>query len=53
MMHPEEDVMFIRIRSTMYEIMIAPDRDFQLIVIQDPSNDGSNEDGPLGNPLKN
>ena len=44
MMHPEEDVMFIRIRSTMYEIMIAPDKEFQLIVIQDPSNDGSNDD---------
>jgi hypothetical protein len=52
MMHPEEDVMFIRIRSDMYEIMIAPDKEFQLIVIQDPSNDGSNDDGPLGNPLK-
>jgi hypothetical protein len=52
MMHPDEDVMFIRIRSVMYEIMIAPDKEFQLIVIQDPSNDGSNEDGPLGGGMK-
>lgn len=32
-MHPDEDVQFIRIRSKMYEIMVAPDRDFQMIVL--------------------
>lgn len=47
-MHPEEDVMFIRIRSKMYEIMIAPDRDFHMIVLQDPANEGANEDPVFG-----
>lgn len=47
-MHPDEDVMFIRIRSVMYEIMVAPDRDFQMIVIQDPANEGNSEDPVIG-----
>lgn len=38
-LHPEEDIMFIKIRSSMYEIMIAPDREFTMIVLQDdPTN---------------
>lgn len=32
----------------MYEIMIAPDREFHMIVIQDPANEGNNEDPVLG-----
>lgn len=38
-LHPEEEITFIKIRSSMYEIMIAPDRDFSMIVLQDdPAN---------------
>ena len=36
-LHPEEDITFIKIRSAIYEIMIAPDREFTMIVIQDPT----------------
>ena len=37
-LHPEEEITFIRIRSKKHEIMIAPEKDFQLIVLQNPSN---------------
>ena len=37
--HPEEDITFIRIRSIKHEIMIAPQKEFSLIVLQNPSND--------------
>ena len=37
-LHPEEEITFIKIRSQIYEIMIAPDREFTMIVLQDPSN---------------
>ena len=37
-LHPEEDITFIKIRSQIYEIMIAPDKEFTMIVLQDPSN---------------
>ena len=37
-LHPEEEITFIKIRSAIYEIMIAPDREFTMIVLQDPSN---------------
>ena len=37
-LHAEEDITFIKIRSQIYEIMIAPDREFTMIVLQDPSN---------------
>lgn len=37
-LHEEEDITFIKIRSAIYEIMIAPDKEFTMIVIQDPSN---------------
>jgi len=40
--HAEEEVTFIRIRSKQHEIMIAPDKEFSLIVIQNPSNDENN-----------
>ena len=36
-LHPEEDITFIKIRSAMYEIMIAPDKEFTMIVLQDPT----------------
>lgn len=38
-LHAEEDITFVRIRSKKHEIMIAPDREFSLIVLQNPSND--------------
>ena len=31
--HPEEDITFIRIRSLKHEIMIAPQKEFSLIVL--------------------
>lgn len=31
----KDDVQFIKIRSNMYEIMIAPDKEFSMIVLQD------------------
>lgn len=33
--HPDEEIVFIRIRSREHEIMIAPDKEFTMIVIQD------------------
>ena len=43
-LHKEEEITFIKIRSTMYEIMIAPDKEFTLIVLQDdPSNIAKNQ----------
>ena len=41
-LHPEEDINFIRIRSKKHEIMIAPEKEFSLIVLQNPSNDENN-----------
>jgi dynein light chain roadblock-type len=34
---PQNDLTFLRIRSKRHEIMVAPDKDFLLIVIQDPT----------------
>merc|ERR1712118_335714 len=34
---PQNDLTFLRIRSRKHEIMVAPDRDYILIVIQDPN----------------
>lgn len=31
------ELQFVRIRSLNHEIMAAPDRDYMLVVIQDPS----------------
>jgi len=33
------DLTFLRIRSKKHEIMVAPDKDYMLIVIQDPSSE--------------
>ncbi|KAI7795160.1 putative dynein light chain roadblock-type 1 [Triplophysa rosa] len=35
---PQNDLTFLRIRSKKNEIMIAPDNDYFLIVIQNPSD---------------
>ncbi|XP_071756157.1 dynein light chain roadblock-type 1 isoform X2 [Centroberyx gerrardi] len=37
-MDPQNDLTFLRIRSKKNEIMIAPDKDYFLIVIQNPSD---------------
>lgn len=34
---PQNDLTFLRIRSKKNEIMVAPDKDYFLIVIQNPS----------------
>ncbi|KAA0191270.1 Dynein light chain roadblock-type [Fasciolopsis buskii] len=34
---PTNDLTFLRIRSKKNEIMVAPDRDYSLIVIQEPA----------------
>ena len=41
-LHKEEEITFIRIRSKKHEIMIAPEGEFSLIVMQNPSNDENN-----------
>lgn len=33
---PQNDINFLRLRSKKHEIMIAPDKEFTLIVVQDP-----------------
>ncbi|XP_074769369.1 dynein light chain roadblock-type 2 isoform X1 [Athene noctua] len=33
---PQNDLTFLRIRSKKHEIMVAPDKDYLLIVIQNP-----------------
>lgn len=35
---PSNDLTFLRIRSKKHEIMIAPDKDFIMIVIQNPTD---------------
>eukprot|EP00483_Globobulimina_turgida_P000843 UN00844 len=37
---PNNDLTFLRIRSQKHEIMVAPDRDFTLIVIQNDNASG-------------
>jgi len=39
---PQNDLSFFRIRSKNHEIMVAPDKDFTLMVVQNPS---ASEDG--------
>jgi len=34
---PQNDLTFLRLRSKKHEIMIAPDKDYILIVIQNPN----------------
>ncbi len=41
-LHADEEINFIRIRSLKHEIMIAPEKEFSLIVLQNPSNDETN-----------
>ncbi|EER11446.1 roadblock, putative [Perkinsus marinus ATCC 50983] len=36
---PQNDLTFLRLRSRKHEIMVAPDKDYILIVIQDPNAD--------------
>jgi dynein light chain roadblock-type len=35
---PSNDLTFLRVRSKKHEIMVAPDKDFLLIVIQNPTD---------------
>uniref|UniRef100_A0A7S0MD53 Dynein light chain roadblock n=1 Tax=Cryptomonas curvata TaxID=233186 RepID=A0A7S0MD53_9CRYP len=35
---PHNDLTFLRIRSKKQEIMVAPDKDYLLIIIQDPND---------------
>ena len=35
----QNDLTFLRIRSRKHEIMVAPDKEYILIVIQDPNAD--------------
>lgn len=35
---PSNDLTFFRLRSKKHEIMVAPDKDFILIVIQNPTD---------------
>lgn len=35
---PQNDLTFLRVRSKKNEVMIAPDKDYILIVIQNPSD---------------
>lgn len=35
---PQNDLTFLRIRSKKHEIMIAPDKEYMLIVVQNPSS---------------
>lgn len=35
---PSNDLTFLRIRSKKHEIMVAPDKEFNLIVVQNPTD---------------
>lgn len=35
---PTDNMRFLRLRSSSREIMVAPEKDYLLVVIQDPSN---------------
>lgn len=37
----QDDLTFLRIRSRRHEIMIAPDRDYVLMVVQNPTVEAS------------
>eukprot|EP01015_Nassula_variabilis_P031029 TRINITY_DN6925_c0_g1_i7.p2 TRINITY_DN6925_c0_g1~~TRINITY_DN6925_c0_g1_i7.p2 ORF type:complete len:107 (+),score=28.99 TRINITY_DN6925_c0_g1_i7:162-482(+) len=41
---PQNELTFLRIRSKNNEIMVAPDKDFMLIVVQGPKGDKKDED---------
>lgn len=34
---PQDALRFLRIRSNKHEIMVAPEKDYVLVVIQDPN----------------
>ncbi|KAL8275475.1 hypothetical protein Esti_000607 [Eimeria stiedai] len=36
---PQNDVTFLRVRSKKHEILVAPDGEFLLLVVQDPNSD--------------
>lgn len=38
-MDPSDDLTFLRIRSKQHEILVAPDKEYSLIVIQNPNLD--------------
>ncbi len=42
---PQNDLVFLRVRSRKHEIMIAPDREYLLVVIQNPA---AGEDAAAG-----
>jgi dynein light chain roadblock-type len=36
---PQNDITFLRVRSKKHEIMVAPDKDYLLFVIQNPNSE--------------
>jgi len=36
---PQNDLTFLRIRTKKHEMMVAPEKDFLLIVVQDPNSE--------------
>merc|ERR1711892_945213 len=46
---PGNELNFVRIRSKKNEILIAPDRDYILIVVQTPAEDMATKDAAPGN----
>jgi len=36
---PQNDLQFLRVRSKLHEILIAPETEFVLIVVQEPSSE--------------
>jgi len=38
---PQNDLTFLRVRSKKHEILVAPDTDYILVVVQDPTADGT------------
>ena len=36
---PENDLTFLHIRTKKHEMMIAPDKDFMLVVVQNPNSE--------------
>lgn len=37
----DDDLVFLRIRTKRYEIMVAPEKDYILVVVQDPTDNNS------------
>jgi len=36
---PQNDLTFLRVRTKKHELMIAPEKDFMLVVIQNPNSE--------------